>query len=248
MAGRPAGSEHAVVPIDGEQEKRRTTGFRKIVPDKWEFGNEYFRKGHKELLSEIRRRKLVTPSSATKVVVNDCKATIGGNTPSSPANSGEDFGSTSTSSPDSKNPGSVETSATQFATLSNENEKLKRDNETLNSELVQTKKHCDELIAFLTKNMKVGTDQISQILCHGSCEMDRVIFDEPTDEMKDDDENVESKKVEGENEQSLKLFGVWMKENKNKRTRDEISGSHLTEKVKTDFHPAPLTKISKVCD
>ncbi|PKA51572.1 Heat stress transcription factor B-4b [Apostasia shenzhenica] len=34
-----------------------TYGFRKIVADRWEFANDFFRKGEKQLLSEIQRRK-----------------------------------------------------------------------------------------------------------------------------------------------------------------------------------------------
>lgn len=180
----------------------------------------------------------------------------GGGCNSATNSGGDDMRSTSTSSPDSKNPGTVETTGPQMANLSGENEKLRKDNEMLSRELAQAKKQCDELVSFLMEYVKVGPDQIHRIMRQGSCGSSR--------KHDDDDEN-----TVGEGGESLKLFGVWLKGHKEKKEKEKISttsngikrgredqmgctwsGPHAKELKTVDFS-APVImnmKSSKVCN
>ncbi|PWA46783.1 heat shock transcription factor B3 [Artemisia annua] len=97
-----------------------TYGFRKVATSRWEFCNERFRKGRKDLLCQIRRRK----SWANKPQMTQTLR-----------ESDEDQRSSSTNSLSSG-----------YNILVDENQKLKKENKVLFSELSSMKSKCKELI------------------------------------------------------------------------------------------------------
>ncbi|KAF3956792.1 hypothetical protein CMV_018122 [Castanea mollissima] len=105
-----------------------TYGFRKVATNRWEFCNDMFRKGEKELLCEIRRRKAW--SNKQQPVAP---------TQTSPQELDEDQRSSSTSS------------SSGYITLIDENKRLKKENGVLNSELLSMKRKCKELLDLVAK-------------------------------------------------------------------------------------------------
>ncbi|KAJ7532236.1 hypothetical protein O6H91_14G079200 [Diphasiastrum complanatum] len=128
-----------------------TYGFRKTAPYRWEFANDYFRKGHSHLLCEIYRRKTAAAQVSGNVLHPGR---------SSPSTSGEEQTRSSRSSPTSSPKGLA--SATN--SMSDENERLRRDNQILLSELSRLQRCYDNALTFLHNETKIPLHDLKEKL------------------------------------------------------------------------------------